>query len=265
MTFRRPSAEEVNQHVGALRASYGEGPSGRPIDALRAALRDLTPQHESLARGVARWTAARPKPGQYDSGVRQALDGSDLDGSPPEYVERKRRDAQAALRAAESAAVGKLNELVTEAAKDPAGRFEQGTALDPDHRADVPLLVEQYRGLPRQQQADLIAQGQKALERGDLQAALAVRRAADVLHIASGELDEAVVNADPVRRSAREEIASIEKLVMAWHGDVARRHVNAGMADDVEATGLVSFAHDHGFAKDSEVPYVEQAIGASGQ
>lgn len=74
------------------------------------------------------------------------------------------------------------------------------------------MLVEQYRGLTKQELTELVVQGQKAIERGDLQAALTVKRAADVLRIPTPEFDTAIVDADPQRKAAKAELDYLTKL-----------------------------------------------------
>lgn len=235
-----------------------------PLDRLKAALRSLTPEHEAIARDVMKWTPApRPAGQMYGEGSRppQALDGSDFDQHEPGHAERKRVEARRRLANAEGVAGSTVARLAQEAAAGPAARFQQGTKLGPEARSEVPLLLEEFRGRTRQEQAELVRRGLAAANSGDLQTALAVRRAAQALNVESGELDAALVKADPERRAASTEIATIERLVTAWRGDVARRRVRAGVAQDGDTVLAAGFATEHGYARNEDgAPFVEQAL-----
>jgi hypothetical protein len=190
-----------------------------------------------------------------------ALDGSDLGQYPADHVERQRKAARAKVQGAEARHAHELDNLLEEAKKGPQGQYDLGSKLSADARAEVQLLVEQYRGLTKQEQADMVAQGQKALERGDLQAALTVKRAAEVLRVSAPEFDMALVEADPQRKAAKAELDYIAKLANAYSADVTRRHVRSGMAADGETVKAIDDPHDLGMSADG-APYVTQAIGA---
>jgi hypothetical protein len=232
------------------------------IDELKAAMRQFTQEHEALAATLRRWTTAPRPPGTFDPDKPHdvALDGSDLGAHPAAYVERQRKAARSALQGAEARAAVELSGLLAEATKGPTAQYELGTKLSADARGEVPLLVEQYRNLTKQEQADMVAQGQKALGRGDLQAALTVKRAADVLHIAAPEFDMALVEADPQRKAAKVELDYLTKLRDTYSADVTRRHVSSGMAGEGETVKVIDDPINLGMSATAG-PYVTQAIG----
>jgi hypothetical protein len=235
------------------------------LDELKAAMRQHAGSAEALAATVRRWTPAPRKEGErFEHGARalKALDGSDLVQYPPEHVERMQKDARRALHGAEGVANVELGKLVAAAAKDPGIRFQQGTPLDSEHRGEVPLYLEEFRGRTRQEQTDLIARGRTALEAGDLQTALAVKRAKDILRVDDGEFDDALAQADPVRQEAKAELDSIQRLVDTWQGDVARRHVVSGMPGDGDTVAMVDAAARLGVSQDgSGGSFVQAAVG----
>jgi len=236
-----------------------------PIDQLKAALREQTGKHEALAAAVRRWTPAPRKDGErFEEGGRalKALDGASLIEYPPEHVERMQKEARRALHSAEGVANVELGRLVAEVAKDPSNRFQQGTALDGEHRGEVPLYLEEFRGRTRQEQADLLARGHQALANGDLQTALAVKRAKDILRVDGGDFDDALIQADPVRQEAKAELDAIQGFVESWQGDVARRHVVSGMPGDGDTVAMVDAAARLGVSQDgSGGSFVQAAVG----
>jgi len=254
-------------HGGAMarslaRPTYEEAAHMAVIDDLKTTMRQHTQEQEALKAELRKWTPAPRPPGTFDPDKPHdvALDGSDLGAHPAAYVERQHKAARSKLQGAEARAQAELNRMFAEAAKAPAAQFEAGTKLAPAMLPEVTLLVEQYKGLTRQEQADLAAQGQKALERGDLQAALAARRAADVLRIPAPELDVALVEADPVRKAAKTELDYLAKLANSYSADVTKRHVETGMAAEGETVKAIDDPHDLGMSADG-APYVTQAIG----
>jgi hypothetical protein len=210
---------------------------------------------EPLVEAVRRWTPSKEDP-------RRSLTGQDLDQFPAEHVQRKRREAIAALRSHDSAAVSLLNPLIAAAEAEPARRFQTGSRLEVGAVGETQLLVQQYRDLPRQQQMELQTLGQQAAERGDLQLALAHKRAAEVLHVQVPELDDALAKSDPVRRDGKAALDNLDKLVQAYHADEARRHVRAGIADSVEQVGHSTWAQQNGYEADgSSGSYVAAVAG----
>lgn len=215
-----------------------------PIEQLREAMLQHAEAGETLSQAVRRWTPDKANPGR-------ALDGSDLDAHPPEHRARKLREAQIALKShRESTAPTVLNPLIAAAGKEPAQRFQQGTVLGTEARGEVPLLVEQYRDLTRQQKAELGVLGVQALERGDIQMALAHKRAADVLHISAPDLDAALAEGDPERVAGKAQIDKLERWVEAHQIDEMRRYARAGIASTVEQVEASTWAQQHGLSED---------------
>ena len=276
--WRQREIDFINSPMYLWDKAFGDGqlarefaepvvPKEQRMDAkyeLMTMLRDFNEQHAVLAREVRRWTPERRPVGQtYDPDKPHlvALDGTDLGQYPPEYVERKRREARAVLSNAEGVSNAALNRVAAEAIKAPSARLEVGTPLNADARAEVPLKVEQYRGRTKQEQAELMNEGYKALDRGDLQSALAVKRAADVLRLYTAEFDDALYASDPERQAAKAELDGVHKLVGSWQAEVTRRHVQAGMATGAEEVMAVSDPLDLGLAQGEGAPsYVDQAI-----
>jgi hypothetical protein len=126
----------------------------------------------------------------------------------------------------------------------------------------VSLIVDEFRGRTRGEQAEVVQRARRALDRGDLQGALAHARAADILRVPHGSIDPALVDADPERQAGKAGIEVVGELVELYTADAARRRVEAGMADMTEWVGLTGWAADKGFARKGDSrPYVEQVIG----
>lgn len=234
------------------------------INDLKALLRQFTAEQQALYKTVQRWTRAPQTPGVPTDPNRPqgvSLSADDLGQHPQDYTERQLKAARAAAMSADVRHGVELGRMVAEAAKAPAARFEAGTKLDPAHLSEVGLYVEQYRGLTKQEQADLNVGAVKALEIGDLQDALAMKRAAVTLRIPTPELDVALVEADPERKAAKVELDYLNKLVETWRADVTKRHVESGMAAEGETVKAIDDPHSLGLSADAG-PYVTQAIGA---
>jgi hypothetical protein len=224
-----------------------------PIERLRAAMLQHAHDGEPLMQAVRRWKPDPAHPGK-------SLDGSDLDAHPVEHRTRKLKEAEAALKGhREATAPRVLNPLVAAAQKEPGERFKVGTKLSSDARAEVPLLVEQYRGLTKQQQAELGKLGVEALERGDLQMALAHKRAADVLNLQSPELDAALANGDLERVAGKAELEKVGRWIEAHQIDEMRRYARAGIASSVEQVEESTWAQQNGYSEVSG-SYVEAVL-----
>jgi len=263
-------AYDKNVHGGAMARSLAPPDKQQEahmavIDDLKAAMRQFTQEQEAAHAAMRKWTPApRKQLERFDPDKPHivALDGSDLGQYPTDHVERQRKLTRSAAQGAEARAQVELNRLFAEAAKAPAAQYELGSKLAPALLPEVQLLVDQFRGLTKQEQSDLIAQGHKALGRGDLQAALVAKRAADVLRISDPEFDMALVEADPQRKAAKVELDYLTKLRDTYSADVTRRHVRSGMAADGETVKVIDdpIALDMSGAEGA-APYVTQAIG----
>jgi hypothetical protein len=224
-----------------------------PMGRLKAAMVEHAKAGETLVQGVRRWLPDPQNPGK-------SVAGDDLDSHPADYRTRRLKEAQAAIRSHDTVAVRVLNPLIAEAEKEPANRWQHGSALSADARSEAGLLAQQYQGLTRKQQEELDSLGLQAVERGDLQTALALKRAADVLHVATPELDASLAKNDPERVAGRAQLDVMERWVQTYHVDEARRHVRAGIADSVEQIGHTTWAQQHGFSEDSG-SYVLAVLG----
>jgi hypothetical protein len=255
--FRRVSKQEAMARVDAMRAEYAERTRTKsmdPLEQLKEAMLQHAAEGEPLMQAVRRWTPDKANPGR-------SLDGVDLDAYPPEHRDRKLREARAALNShRESTAPTRLNPLIAAAEKEPHRRFTEGTALNADARGEVPLLVEQYRGLTRQEQAQLGREGLQALERGDLQKALAHKRALEVLHVNAPELEAALAAGDPERVAGMQQLEKLQRWVEAHQVDEMRRFSQAGIATTVEQVEHSTWAQQNGFSDDSG-SYVAAVIG----
>jgi len=223
-----------------------------PLEKLRAAMLQHAQDGEPLMHAVRRWTPDKAKPGR-------SLSGDDLDAHPPEHRTRKLKEAQAALKAHDSEGVRVLNPLIAEAEGEPSRRLQLGTRLGPQGVGETQLLVQQYRDVPRQQQAELGRLGAAAVERGDLETALAHKRALEVLHVQSPELDHALASGDPERRSGKAELEKLGRWVEAAQIDQMRRHARAGIASSVEQVEESTWAQQNGFSPNSG-SYVEAVL-----
>lgn len=233
---------------------YTPGEAGmNSMTTLRDALLQHAAKGAALVQAVQPWRPDPNKPGQ-------ALDGSDLDRHPPEYRNRMLKQAQSAIRNHDAEAMRVIDPLIAEAEREPMRKLQLGTRLDAAHTGEVQLMVEQFRGVTRQEQAELQTLALAALERGDLTEALQRKRAAEVLRVGTPELDERLTVADPVRAAGRAQLDKLKGWVHAAQADAARLHVAAGIADSTEQIGHLTWAQEHGFDPDGRASYVEATL-----
>lgn len=228
-------------------------PVKTPLDNLRDALRDHARRGEPLMSEARRWRPDPRNPGH-------SLSGSDLDEYPEAYRTRKLKEAQSALNLHDAEAMRVINPLIAAAELEPSHKFQLGTRLQAAETGEVSLLTDQYRDLTRQQQAELNSHGLAAAERGDLTSALQHKRAAEVLHVGTPELDQALMSADPARVEGRAQLDKLGSLVEAAQMDTARRHVRAGVANDTENIVHMTWAQQNGHDPENAGSYVEAEL-----
>ena len=224
---------------------------GRLMEALRAHAQ----KGQELEAAARRWRPDPRNPGR-------SLDGSMLDVHPPEHRNRMLKEAHKAIESHAAEGVRVINPLIESAEFEHRNKVQLGTRLQAGEVGEVGLLTQQYQNLTRQQKAELQTLGMAALTRGDLTSALQHKRAAEVLHVDTPDLDSALRVADPVRREGQAQLDKLGKLVDAAKADQARLHTRAGIADGTEQILLIDWAAEHGMDPDTGASFVEAALSA---
>jgi hypothetical protein len=176
------------------------------------------------------------------------------DSKPLEYRQRRERELRAAIAGVNDDYGRRIGEAGVAAAKEPQKRMAAGSALKADQLAEIPLLVEQYRGQPKQIQAQLVVEIGADLAAGAADRALMKARAARALSIPLGQLGPALAKADPVQRDARDELDVIEGLAQLALAEPVRELAHAGLGSSMERTAAKAFAADRGLRPDVPFP-----------
>lgn len=170
---------------------------------------------------------------------------------PLEYRQRRERELRAQIERINEDASRRIVEAATEAAEEPQRNYAAGTGLKAEQLAEVPLIVEQYRGRTPPEQRQLVAEIAADLSAGATARALVKARAATTLRIPLGSVEPQLAKADPIKRDAQDALDAIKGLAEVALAEPQRELAMAGLATASQRLALLNFAAERGLRPDA--------------
>jgi hypothetical protein len=179
------------------------------------------------------------------------------DSQTEKYRQRRERELRADIANANERYERRIRDAAQEAAADPRQRLAVGSAPKAEDLADTQLYVTQYerRETPQERRQLVDAIGAD-LEAGNMRGALNKARAAETLNIPIGAFAAQLHRADPIKRSAQEELDVIEELTKLALAEPIRELAHAGLLAARERLPLKTFAFQHQLREDQ--PFMDQ-------
>jgi hypothetical protein len=125
------------------------------------------------------------------------------------FRQRHERELRAQIAGVNETHARRIKEAASEAAQEHYLRLATGTPYKPEQVAQAQMVAQQYQGRPPRHLVDAI---QQALNAGDPTGARVKALAAETLNVQLGALGAQLLDADPIRKEAKDAIEAIEGL-----------------------------------------------------